>query len=217
MTRIVEIGQTVVMSVSKKTKFRLSNLTIGIDEVGRGPLAGPLAVGAFATSNKILKFHFSNIKESKQLRPKQREEWFKIIKRFSLKREVFYAITFVSATTIDRIGLTKALLKAVASNLRKLDATKNTKIILDGSLYAPKKYTNQKTIIKGDEKEPLIALASIVAKILRDRKMTYLAKKFPEYGFEIHKGYGTKLHYNMIKKYGISPIHRRSFLKSVSH
>jgi len=193
-----------------------SNLIIGVDEVGRGPLAGPLAVGAFVASDRMLKTNFSKVKESKQLSREQREEWFAKIKKLSLEKKVFYAVTFVSASVIDRIGLSKALRVAVASNLKKLDATVNTKIILDGSLYAPRKFKNQKTIIKGDEKEPLIALASVVAKVLRDKKMIRLSKKFPQYKFDIHKGYGTSLHYKMIKRHGISPIHRRSFLKNLN-
>ena len=83
-------------------------------------------------------------------------------------------------------------------------------LLLDGSLYAPPEYP-QKTIIKGDEKIPIIAAASVIAKVTRDRKMIRLAKKFPKYSFEIHKGYGTKLHRRLLRKHGLSAIHRRSF------
>lgn len=88
-----------------------------------------------------------------------------------------------------------------------------TRVLLDGGLRAPVHYTNQQTIIKGDEKELVIALASIVAKVTRDKRMVALAKKFPAYGFEKHKGYGTRAHYEAIKKHGITPHHRKSFLK----
>jgi ribonuclease HII len=88
-------------------------------------------------------------------------------------------------------------------------------ILLDGGLKAPPKYLNQKTIIGGDEKEPLIALASIVAKVLRDRRMVRYAKIHPKYSFEVHKGYGTALHRRLIKKHGPSVLHRRSFIKNL--
>jgi ribonuclease HII len=100
--------------------------------------------------------------------------------------------------------------------LEKLGVTAHrSKVLLDGSLKAPRRYVNQKTIIRGDDIEPVISLASICAKVLRDRKMTRLAKKYPRYGFEVHKGYGTKAHYKAIKKHGFSQEHRRSFLKVV--
>ncbi|MBI3634379.1 MAG: hypothetical protein HY228_02050 [Candidatus Yonathbacteria bacterium] len=88
-------------------------------------------------------------------------------------------------------------------------------VLLDGGLRAPARYKNQKTIIKGDEKELVIALASIVAKVARDARMVKLGKKFPQYGFEKHKGYGTRAHYKAIKKHGITKHHRKSFLKNV--
>ena len=96
--------------------------------------------------------------------------------------------------------------------LKKAKVGLKTKIYLDGGLKAPKKYINQKTVIKGDEKIPIIAAASIVAKVTRDGKMRKFAEKYPKYGFEKHKGYGTKEHFSRIKKFGLSPEHRRSFL-----
>ena len=89
------------------------------------------------------------------------------------------------------------------------------RVLLDGGLKAPVEFKNQKTIIKGDEREMVIALASICAKVLRDRKMNLLGKKHPKYGFEVHKGYGTKKHYQAIRKYGLLPVHRRSFLRKI--
>jgi ribonuclease HII len=193
---------------------------IGIDEAGRGPLAGPIAVGAFSIKSKDILKKFKGVKDSKQLSEKQREEWFKQIKNEKAKGKISFAVSFSSAGTIDTKGLTHATKAALNRCLKRLEkhgfAAKNSRILLDGSLYAPSRYKNQKTIIDGDAKEPSIALASICAKVLRDRKMKRLAKKFPHYGFEIHKGYGTKAHYKAIKKYGMSPIHRRSFLKGIS-
>ena len=192
---------------------------IGIDEAGRGPLAGPISVGAFAVKSKDTLKLFKGVKDSKQLSEKQREEWFATIKKHSNKREVCYAVSFSSAPIIDSKGLTKATRMAMGRSLKRLEkngfAPIDSRVLLDGSLYAPLKYSNQKTIIDGDAKEPIIALASICAKVLRDRKMKRLAKKYPNYGFEIHKGYGTKAHYRAIRKYGISELHRRSFLKNL--
>jgi len=104
---------------------------------------------------------------------------------------------------------------AVVEVLRKFKK-KPDLVLLDGSLFAPKNY-NQKTIIKGDEKIPLISAASIIAKTTRDAEMLKLHKKFPQYYFNKHKGYGTKLHYKMLKKHGFCPLHRRSFCKKLQN
>ena len=201
---------------------------IGVDEAGRGPLAGPIAVAAVATpillsaqkiklgkktnfKNRNLVF-LDNIKDSKKLSAKQREKWRKIIcENFECRTAL------VGPKIIDKIGIRKATALAVAKALRKFNL-RNKKsgpdlVLLDGSISAPKHY-NQKTIIKGDEKVPLIAAASIIAKTCRDKKMIRLHKKFPQYCFDKHKGYGTNLHYKMLKKSGPSSIHRLSFLRS---
>ncbi len=201
---------------------------IGVDEAGRGPLAGPIAVAAVATpillsaqkiklgkktnfKNQNLVF-LDNIKDSKKLSAKQREKWRKIIcENFECRTAL------VGPKIIDKIGIRKATALAVAKALRKFNL-RNKKggpdlVLLDGSISAPQRY-NQKTIIKGDEKVPLIAAASIIAKTCRDKKMIRLHKKFPQYCFDKHKGYGTNLHYKMLKKSGPSSIHRLSFLRS---
>ena len=124
-----------------------------------------------------------------------------------------YAAAFSSAGTIDTYGIVGATKKALARALKKVVIKpEESEILLDGTLYAPKRYTNQKTIIRGDDTVPIIAAASIVAKVLRDRKMKRLARKFPHYGFAIHKGYGIALQYRKLKKHGPCAIHRRSFL-----
>jgi len=199
---------------------------IGIDEVGRGPIAGPVAVGAFCISNKnlpkVLRI-FRGVKESKQLTEQRRESWFGIIEQTKKIKLVDFSVTFQSEKVIDTKGLSFAIKKALKTSLfavvkNLVFARKdfnNIKVLLDGGLKAPPEFVNQKTIIKGDEKEMLIALASICAKVLRDRKMNLLAKKHPKYGFEKHKGYGTKAHYNAIKKYGMLQLHRKSFLKKL--
>lgn len=197
-----------------------SRFLIGIDEAGRGPLAGPISVGVFSVKDKKILQKFKGVKDSKQLSEKQREEWFGVIKQSKKDGHIFYAVSFSSAGIIDSKGLTRATRMAMNRCLKRLEkngfAGLNSKILLDGSLYAPSIYEDQQTIIDGDAKESIIALASICAKVLRDRKMKRLAKEFPNYGFEIHKGYGTKAHYKAIKKHGMSQIHRRSFLRNIN-
>ena len=195
---------------------------IGIDEVGCGPLAGPVAVGAFlipvANLNKV-RLIFRGVKESKQLNESRREAWFSIIQGAQKDGLIDYRVTFKSEKIIDDRGLSFAIRSALAKSigdLRIADKKINPiqcRALLDGGLKAPKEYVNQKTIIKGDEKEMVIALASICAKVLRDRKLVKFAKRYPFYGFDIHKGYGTRAHYSAIKKLGVCAIHRRSFLK----
>lgn len=195
-----------------------SSYIIGIDEVGRGPIAGPVAVGSFVVLDKKALRLFTKVKESKQLKEQDREEWFKKIEKVRDEGLVDFRVVFQSEKIIDKKGLSFAIKNALRisidelverNNLKK----ENIKVLLDGGLHAPKEYINQKTIIKGDEKEKIIALASICAKVLRDRKMIKLSKKYPQYKLDINKGYGTKVHYEAINKYGLIDLHRKSFLK----
>lgn len=190
---------------------------VGIDEVGRGPLAGPVCVGVcVASANKkdtVWKI-IRKARDSKKLSEKQREGWYKVAGDLKKQGKIFFHVSFVSNKIIDQKGLSYSLGWAIDNSLKKLKIKPlQSKILLDGGLKAPKKFKNQKTIIKGDDKEPIISLASIVAKVTRDRYMKKLAKIYPNYGLEIHKGYGTKRHLKNIEKYGISKIHRKSFLK----
>lgn len=192
---------------------------IGIDEVGRGPIAGPLCVGACLMSrteaHRFGKTIFG-IKESKQLAPDKREEWSRMLHLAAKEGECKLSTVFVSERVIDTQGLAFALRRAIGKVLRKLDVKpEECEVLLDGGIKAPESFIFQQTIIKGDEKEPLIASASIVAKVRRDRYMTRLSKRYPDYGFESHKGYGTKRHYEALKEHGISKVHRRSFLKKL--
>jgi ribonuclease HII len=191
---------------------------IGIDEVGRGPIAGPVAVGAFVFLQEEGRKLFRGAKESKQISEIRREEWFIVIRNAKKRGLIDYAVSFCSEEVIDRKGISFALRRALRKALVKLTRNnridyKCTKVLLDGGLKAPKEFKDQQTIIKGDEKKLVIALASICAKVMRDRKMVKLAIRYPKYGFEVHKGYGTKKHYEAIKKYGVLSVHRRSFLK----
>ena len=188
---------------------------VGIDEVGRGPLAGPVAVGVLVMKENLK--IFGKIRDSKKLSEKQREEWFEIICAERQRGALDFSVSFVSHIMIDKRGLAWALRTATARALTRLAIPTDSAIFLDGGLRAPEIFKNQKTIIKGDEKIPVIALASIVAKVTRDHLMIRMAEKYPQYGFERHKGYGTKEHFATIKKHGLCPIHRRSFLLKLHH
>lgn len=185
------------------SKIRL----VGVDEVGRGPFAGPVTICAVAVSPKRNLTFLKDVKDSKKLSSKKREEIVRGI-------EVEKAICSISSREIDKIGISRSVKKAIRIVLNKLDLDPKSKIFLDGSLKAPDKYKNQKTIIGGDSKNKLIALASVFAKVHRDRIMTSRAGKYPKYGFDVHKGYGTLMHRNAIKKHGLCKEHRRSFTEA---
>ena len=188
---------------------------VGIDEVGRGPFAGPVAVCAFIMPIDFNTSSFGVIKDSKKITPKKREEIFCRLKELKKQKKINYSVCYESAKRIDNLGLTKTIKNCIKKSLKNIKAKpKNCLVLLDGGLKAPEEFKNQKTIIKGDEKERSIAFASIVAKVSRDALMCQLAKKYPKYSFEIHKGYGTKKHCESIRKYGICEEHRKSFLKN---
>jgi len=193
-------------------------ISVGIDEAGRGPLAGPVAVGVVVIDSgfRIPKALDGIARtDSKKLSERSRELWFAAIQQWQKEGKIRYACALVSAKEIDAKGIVPAIKKGMATCIKKCSVSKTAHVFLDGSLYLPKEYIKQKTIIKGDETVPIISLASIVAKVTRDKHMKTLAKKYPGYGFEVHKGYGTKAHYAAIKKQGISDVHRKSFLKKV--
>jgi ribonuclease HII len=189
---------------------------VGIDEVGRGPLAGPVTICACKVSATFNFKHFRGIKDSKQLTPEKREGWFLKISDLKEKGELDFAFASVSAAEIDSMGIVPSIRMAMARSLEtlKLDPS-TTRVLLDGALKAPVEFVMQETIIKGDEKIPVISAASIVAKVMRDRHMEEQAKVYPGYGFENHKGYGTDEHCRNIRKLGATPIHRTSFLSRI--
>lgn len=189
---------------------------IGIDEAGRGPLAGPVSVGLVKIPQGFNKKFFKGIKDSKQLTAEERELWYELALEAKKRGELNFVVSLVSEKVIDRHGIAYALRLGIRRCLEKLDALTEDQIFLDGALKAPVEFTHQITVIRGDEKIPVISLASIVAKVTRDRKMVRLAKKFPEFSFDIHKGYGTRLHRLALEKYGLTTIHRQSFLKNLT-
>ncbi len=191
---------------------------VGVDEVGRGPLAGPVVACACfldKPSKKDLKEIFSlGVKDSKKISEKKREEIFKKAEKIGC---IKWGIGIVDQKTIDKINILNASLLAmkIAVENLKLEA-KNSFLLVDGREVIPDISISQSAKVGGDQHVFSIALASIVAKVTRDNIMKKYAKKYPEYGFEKHKGYGTKKHFEMIKKYGMCKIHRVSFLTSLA-
>lgn len=180
----------------------------GLDEAGRGPLAGPVVAACFSIRHD---FDFNNeifeqIKDSKKLTEKKREELFDVIQG---EFEDF-GIGICDNQTIDRINILQATFLAMK---KALGAVKNKPevILIDGQFGLPNYSGSQQPIIKGDEKVFSIMAASIIAKVTRDRIMQKVHEQYPQYGFDQHKGYGTKLHLENIKKYGPCPLHRTSF------
>lgn len=195
-------------------------IIVGIDEVGRGPLAGPVTVCAVSCDEDTYKLLKKNKtlpklgKDSKKLKEKEREGYDVVLKDLFKLGKIKYSISHISNKIIDNKGISFALKSAISKNFKNLHLqTYNSNILLDGGLKAPTEFKNQKTIIKGDEKEKIIAWASILAKVSRDSLMCKLAKKYPKYGLELHKGYGTSKHRVALKEFGLSEIHRRSFCK----
>lgn len=194
---------------------------IGVDEVGRGPVAGPVVVCACAVAlgvDVLCLFPKGELKDSKKLSEKNREKIRNSLDRFRDEKKIIWGIGEVSALRIDEIGISPAIKEAMNNALLQLEdegLPVATEVVLDGSLFAPERYVNQSTHIKGDEKFVEISLASIIAKVYRDDLMKELGKDFPGYGFENHAGYGTKAHYDAIKSLGMTVHHRRSFLKNL--
>lgn len=197
---------------------------VGIDEAGRGPLAGPVAVGVVALTAEFYQKYLLQEdripvgRDSKKLTEKQRERWFAELKKDKKTGLLDYQVALVSNNNIDRLGIVPAINSGLSGCLSKLnlDPTECL-VLLDGGLHAPRVFINQQTIIQGDEKEAIIGLASVAAKVTRDHYMTKIAEQYPQYQFEKHKGYGTKLHFELILKHGLTPIHRRSFLRGVEN
>lgn len=197
---------------------------IGIDEVGRGPLAGRVFVGAVCLSEKdndflkktylqkTSKLKVSNyLADSKKLTEKQRNEWFLWIN----KNKISYITSAISPKIIDKINISQASNKAAQIALGRLikkNKIKLASIVADAGIKI-KTNLSFKSFPKADETIPVVSLASIVAKVTRDKEMTKLHKKHPFYGFDENKGYGTKNHICAIKKHGPCAIHRRSFIK----
>lgn len=200
-------------------------MKVYIDEAGRWPLAWPLYVWLLIP---LKRFQTKYFKDSKKLSEKQREECFKQIKKLQSQWKLIYATWSVSNKYIDKYWIIKSINYAIKSWLKKLivilSIAKNpgkkdfSMLVIDGNTdfwLSKDLKIPVKTIIKWDDKVSYISMASIITKVSRDHLMKKLHKKYPQYWFDVHKWYWTKLHYKNIKKYWISPIHRRLFLRNI--
>ena len=178
----------------------------GVDDAGRGPLAGPVFAAAV-----ILPENYSHeiLNDSKKLSEKKRDIVFDDI----IRDAVAYSVGIATEKEIDDINILNATFLAMKRAVDGL-SVKPDLAYIDGNQY-PKTGVAEVTIVKGDSKCMSVAAASIIAKVSRDRYMLKVAEEYPQYQFPKHKGYGTKLHYEMIEQYGVSPVHRRSFLKKI--
>lgn len=176
----------------------------GVDEAGRGPLAGPVCAAAVILPKHL---EIPGLTDSKKMTDKKRRELFPLIQ----EQAVAYGIGLASQEEIDEINILQATFLAMERALSQLNVRPDM-VLIDGNREREFGVPVQ-TIIKGDSLSANIAAASILAKVTRDNLMMELALQYPQYGFEIHKGYGTKAHYEALRQYGASPIHRRSFLK----
>ena len=176
----------------------------GVDEAGRGPLAGPVCAAAVILPAGLV---IPGLDDSKKLSDKRRRELMPIIQENALS----YGIAFASHEEIDRINILQATFLAMERALDQLKIKPDLALI-DGNRQ--KDFgINVETVVKGDSRSANIAAASVLAKVTRDNYMEEMAKEYPGYGFEIHKGYGTKAHYEALRNLGPSPIHRMTFLK----
>ncbi|KKW19363.1 MAG: Ribonuclease HII [Parcubacteria group bacterium GW2011_GWA2_51_10] len=147
--------------------------------------------------------------------PESRQKYFRMMQALSRDGLLSFSVAFASPLTIDERGITSAVAGAIAQALKKLKADpKECSIFLDGLLAAPQEYRRQHTIVGGDDILPLISLAAVAAKVSRDRLMVRLARLYPQYGFELHKGYGTDRHYAALREFGLCEAHRRTYCKN---
>lgn len=188
---------------------------LGVDEAGRGPLAGPVVVGVVLIPARLnLAGMFPGLNDSKKLSEKKREKIFEDALKRHEQGDISFCVKFVRAQDIDRAGITHAVRSSVHAGVRALAPQPlDAHVYLDGLLHAPEEYS-QETVVGGDGKIPAIMLASVVAKVVRDRYMVTISAEYPQYGFEKHKGYGTKMHQEAIRTHGLSDIHRRTFCRA---
>lgn len=196
-----------MMSTERALRDAGRSFIAGVDEVGRGPLAGPVVTAAV-----ILPADFSvlGVDDSKKLSAKKREQLCEEIK----KQAVCWAVGWKDAEVIDEVNILQATKLAMAEAVENLSIRPDF-VLIDGNFTVPAIDIPQQCIIKGDANSTSIAAASIIAKVTRDRYMMEMAEKYPGYSFESNIGYGTKAHYEGLRTLGMTPIHRRSFLKSL--
>jgi len=177
---------------------------VGLDEAGRGPLAGPVCAGAVLVSGRISRSLLNKVKDSKKMTPRAREQAYELLIR---NANIKWAVACVSEKVIDRVNILEATKIAMKRAAKKLNPDF---LILDGN-FKINTAVLQESIIKADTKIFSCAAGSIISKVFRDRKMRRYHQQYPDYGFDRHKGYPTPLHYIMLKKHGPSRIHRKTF------
>jgi len=198
-----------ILGFDNNLRKKCSGLVCGIDEAGRGPLAGPVVAAAVIFSDDV---YIDGVYDSKELTHKKREELFEEIKYSSLG----YGVGIVSNKDIDGMNILEATRIAMDKALRKLKV-KPALVIVDGNFYSHPVH-EVKNLVRGDSLSFSIAAASIIAKVTRDRMMKDYERKYPHYSFSVHKGYGTRRHIEEIRQHGFSEIHRRSFrIKSLEY
>lgn len=189
---------------------------IGVDEAGRGPLAGPVSVGAVRLPVDFDETLVIGAKDSKKMTPLARERLYRCMHELRAAGALDFAVGFSDAAMIDREGIVPAITSALARALESLQLDPAIcDVRLDGGLKAPEHFKNQTTIIRGDQTELAVSLASIAAKVERDALMCEIASQYPGYSLEVHKGYGTAAHLSAIRERGLSPIHRATFCTRV--
>lgn len=193
-------------SIENEYREKGFNLICGVDEAGRGPLAGPVYAAAVILPSDCV---IEGLNDSKKLTEKKREKLFDEIKEKALA----YGIASADEKEIDEINILNATFLAMKRAIDSL-SVKPDLALIDGN-QKPHTDIEEVTVIKGDAKSMSIAAASVLAKVSRDRFMLEMAEKYPQYEFAKHKGYGTKLHYEKIAQYGVCDIHRRTFLKKI--
>ena len=186
---------------------------VGIDEVGRGPLAGPVSVGIVVVEQGFDFEVLGRFTDSKKMTEKAREGVYELARHARARGDIRFGVYSEPASLIDAKGIVHALNSCIAQGLEDLACSaEDVSIFLDGSLRAPRGF-QATSLVRGDSLIPAISLASVVAKVERDRYMVDIAHAtYPQYGFMSHKGYGTKAHQSAIKVHGLTPIHRRTFI-----
>lgn len=198
--------QVDLWEIERSCKERGYQLICGTDEAGAGPLAGPVYAGAVILPEGLI---LEGLNDSKKVTPKRRDRLFEEIQ----EKAIAWAVASVDEKEIDVINILNARMKAMEMAIQALKPAPDYALI-DGNRDNGITIAHE-TVVKGDGRSANIAAASILAKVSRDRYMEEMAKLYPEYEFERHKGYGTKLHFELLMKYGPCPIHRRSFLKKL--
>lgn len=192
-------------AIQREIKEERGNLVIcGVDEAGRGPLAGPVCAAAVILPDG---YEIPGLNDSKQLTDKKRRELFPVIQ----EQAIAYGIAMVDEKTIDEVNILNATFMAMKDAIAQLSVQPDLALI-DGNRTTDFG-VEALAVVKGDAQDASIAAASILAKVTRDTLMEKMDEEYPQYGFAVHKGYGTRRHYDAIREFGMCPIHRRTFLK----